>query len=177
MCSSVGEGNSMKTVDSYRYLDGLTARALKSWAAREPKRDIPWTPLKKPLAECCVAVVSTAALALSSDRSFDLEIERRNPWISDPSYRILPRDATEKNVSIYHLHIHHRFAEQDLDCILPLRRLAELEAGGEIGQVAERHYSFIGYTCDATRLLNESVPGIIQGLQEDAVDAVLLVPV
>jgi D-proline reductase (dithiol) PrdB len=80
-------------------------------------------------------------------------------------------------VQIYHLHIDHKFAEQDLDCILPLRRLAELEASGEIGRVAPRHYSYIGYTCDVGPLLEHSLPGMIRGLQEDAVDAVLLIPV
>ena len=166
-----------KTIDSYRFLDGLTARVLKNWAAREPKRQIPWTPLSKPLSECTVALISSAAIALKSDAPFDLEIERRNPWISDPSYRILPRTATEADVNIYHLHIDHKFAEQDLDCIFPLRRLAELETSGEIGHVAPHHYSYMGYTCDAGRLLEQSLPGIIQGLQEDAVDAVLLIPV
>jgi D-proline reductase (dithiol) PrdB len=166
-----------KTVDSYRFVDGLTTRVLKNWAAREPQRHIPWTPLSQPLNQSTVALVSSAAIALKSDTPFDLEIERRNPWISDPSYRILPQSATEKDVEIYHLHIHHQFAEQDLDCIFPLRRLAELEASGEIGHVAPRHYSYIGYTCDVSLLLEQSLPGMIRGLQEDAVDAVLLIPV
>jgi D-proline reductase (dithiol) PrdB len=166
-----------KTVDSYRFVDGITTRALKSWAAHEPERDIPWTPLNKPLNECTIALVSSGAIALKTDTPFDQEIERQNPWISDSSYRVIPRHATEEDVHIYHLHIDPKYAMQDLDCILPLRRLAELEASGEIGRVAPRHYSYIGYTCDASRLLNESLPGIIQGLQEDAVDAVILVPV
>ena len=166
-----------KTIDSYRFVDGLTARVLKNWAAREPQRHIPWTPLRKPLGECTIALVSTAAIALQSDTPFDLEIERQNPWISDPSYRILPRSVTEKDVQIYHLHIDHKFAGQDLDCIFPLRRLAELEASREIGHVAPRHFSYIGYTCDASMLLEHSLPGMVRGLQEDAVDAVLLIPV
>jgi D-proline reductase (dithiol) PrdB len=166
-----------KTVDSYRFVDSLTARVLRNWAAREPERQIPWTPLGKPLKDCTLALVSSAAIALKSDTPFDLEIERQNPWISDPSYRMIPRDATEKDVEIYHLHIDHKFAEQDLNCILPLGRLAELEASGEIGRVAPRHYSYIGYTCDVGALLEHSLPGMIRGLQEDAVDAVLLVPV
>jgi D-proline reductase (dithiol) PrdB len=165
------------TIDSYRFVDKLTARALKNWAALEPQRDIPWTPLGKPLSQCTVALVSTAALALKVDTPFDLDIERRNPWISDPSYRVLPADATQHNTAVYHLHIRHQFAEQDLNCIFPLQRLVELQAGGEVGQVAARHYSFMGYTCDASLLLRQAVPGMISGLLEDAVDVALLVPV
>jgi D-proline reductase (dithiol) PrdB len=164
-------------IDSYKFVDKLTARALKNWAALEPPRDIPWTPLDKPLEECTVALVSTAALALKVDAPFDLEVERRNPWISDPSYRVLPADVTAENVSIYHLHIQHSFAEQDLNCIFPLQRLAELQASGEIGRLAPRHYAYMGYTCDVSLLLKDSLPGIISGLLEDAVDIALLVPV
>jgi D-proline reductase (dithiol) PrdB len=166
-----------KNVDSYRFLDGLTARVLKNWAAREPARETPWTPLTRPLGECTLALVSSAALALKRDLPFDLEIERRNPWISDPSYRVLPRGVTEKDVAVYHLHIDPQYARQDLNCVFPLQRLAELEASGEIGKLAARHYSYMGYTCDARPLLEQSLPGMIRGLQEDEVDAVLLIPV
>lgn len=166
-----------KQVDSYHFLDRLTTRAMKGWAEREPVRAIPWTPLSKPLSECRLALVSSAAIALKSDIPFDLELERRNPWISDPSYRVLPRDATEDDVTIYHLHIDRRFAQQDLNCIFPLQHLASLEAVGEIGYVAPRHYTFMGYTCEAAPLIANSLPGILRSLQEDQVDAVLLIPV
>ena len=42
-----------------------------AWTAREPSREIPWTPLRKPLRACRVALVSTAALAVNGDRPFD----------------------------------------------------------------------------------------------------------
>jgi hypothetical protein len=35
--------------------------------------------------------------------------------------------------------------------------LVELETNGEIGSAALSHYSFIGYTCQPERLLDESV--------------------
>jgi hypothetical protein len=53
--------------------------------------EIPWTPLSKPLADSTVALLSSVGLALKTDRPFDQEGERRNPWWGDPSYRILPR--------------------------------------------------------------------------------------
>lgn len=165
------------TVDSYRFVDRLTTRVLKNWAALEPQREIPWTPLLKPLESCTLALVSTAAIALKTDSPFDLQIERRNPWFSDPSYRVLPRQVTESDVAIYHLHIDHRYAQQDLNCIFPLERLTDMESSGLIGKVADHHYSFMGYTCDPRPLLNESVPGMIRGMQEDQVDVAILIPV
>lgn len=166
-----------KRVDSYRFVDRLTARALHNWALLEPQRTIPWSPLIKPLEDCTLALVSTAAIALNSDPPFDLEIERRNPWFSDPSYRIIPRQATEQDVQIYHLHIDKRFAQQDLNCIFPLRHLEALESIGEIGSLAPRHYAYMGYTCQPEPLLRQSVPGMIRDLKQDAVDAVILIPV
>jgi len=164
-------------VDSYRFLTGISRRLIKSWVGLEEPREIPWTALTKPLRECRVALISSAALSLNSDKSFDQEIERRNPWISDPSFRVIPRRATATDVRSYHLHIDPKFIHQDLNCALPLTRLTELEDSGEIGRAAESHYSYSGYTCMPEHLIRESVPAMIASMREEAVDVVALVPI
>ncbi len=164
-------------VDSFRFLDAFSKKMAKSWIASEEPRSIPWTPLAKPLEECAIALISSAGIALKTDHPFDQEGERRNPWWGDPSYRVIPRDATERDVNIYHLHINPYHAMQDLNCILPLQRLLELEANGEIGRSAPSHYSFMGYILQPKVLLEESVPGIIQHLRDEQVDVAILVPV
>lgn len=164
------------TVDSYRFVDRITRRVLKAWEARESYREIPWTPLRKPLAECTVAAVSTAGLALESDEPFDQEGERQNPWWGDPSFRVIPRDVPEKEVRSWHLHGNAANVKEDLNCVLPLAGLRELEERLEIGRAAPRHYSFMGYILEPTVLLTESTPEMIRLMKEDAVDAVLLVP-
>ena len=139
-----------KTVDSYRYLSGMSKRMVKNWIKLENPRPIPWTPLPRPLSECTVALISTAGLALKTDAPFDQEGERRNPWWGDPSYRVLPRTATEADVeSHHHLHIDPSFARRDLNCLFPILRLNELAEAGVIGRAASRHYSFMGYTSSA----------------------------
>jgi D-proline reductase (dithiol) PrdB len=165
-----------KTVDSYRFISGLTHRMLRTWVAMEHPRPIPWTPLDKPLRECKVALLSSAGIALKSDRPFDQEGERRNPWWGDPSYRILPRNTSTADVGLYHLHIDPRPAQQDLNCLFPLTRLLELEQAGEIGASAERHYSIMGYILKPERLLHETVPAIIRDLRAEHADVVVLVP-
>jgi D-proline reductase (dithiol) PrdB len=164
-------------VDSYRFVDFVTRKVVQGWITSEEPKPIPWTPLSKPMSEANVALVSSGGIALTCDEPFDQEGERRNPWWGDPSFRILPRTATEGDVEIYHLHIDASFARRDLNCVLPLQRLSELEALGEIGKVAPRHYSFMGYTLDPTTLLEESTPAMIQCLQEDQVDLAVLVPI
>jgi hypothetical protein len=111
------------------------------------------------------------------DEPFDQEGERRDPWWGDPSFRRLARTATEADVRVSHLHIHAGYPEEDINCILPLPLLLELEAEGEIGRSADTHYSFMGYQLRTDALIDDSTPRIIDGLRDEGVDAVLLVPV
>lgn len=165
-------------VDSYRFLSSMSALVVRSWVRREPTPGfIPWTRLNKPLHDCTVALISSAGIALKNDAPFDQEGERRNPWWGDPSFRVLPRTATETDVTIGHMHIDRLPAERDLNCIMPLQRLLELEAAGVVGRSAARHYSIMGYILRPQVLLQETTPAMIDLLKADHVDAVVLVPV
>jgi len=166
-----------KTIDSYRFVDGIAKKVLKRWAALPGETQTPWTALARPLSECTVALVSSAAIALKSDRPFDSEIERRDPWFADPSYRVLPRTVRTGDIQVCHLHINRTFAEQDLNSVLPVERLSELAERGEIGAAAPSNYSYMGYTLRPERLLRESVPSMVRQLREEHVDIVMLIPV
>ena len=165
-----------KEVDPFRFIGGISKRMIKSWIKMEEPRPIPWTPLAKPLAESSVALLSTGGIALKTDEPFDQEGERQNPWWGDPSYRILPHTATAADIRVYHLHVNPIFAEEDINCLLPLERLREMEAAGRIGRVTPRHYSTMGYVMDPEILLTETVPAIINDLREDLADVVVLIP-
>lgn len=166
----------VKQVDSYRFLDGLVKRMVRTWIKLEPKRDIPWTPLNKPLEKCTVALISSAGLAIKTDQPFDQEGERQNPWWGDPSYRSLPRSANPDNIALYHLHISNKIVEQDINTLFPLERLLDLEKSGRIGQAALNHYSYMGYILQPQVLIEDTIPAMIRQLKQDQVDAVLLVP-
>ncbi len=165
------------SVDSYRFVDLATRQLMRAWAGREPRREPVWTPLAKPLSESRLAMVSSAAVALEDDEPFDADGERRDPWWGDPSYRRIPAGARAADIKVWHLHIDVRPAEQDLDCVLPLARAADLAAGGVLGSVADTHYSFMGYLLRPETFLETSVPEMIAGMQAEEVDVVLLVPV
>lgn len=79
-------------------------------------------------------------------------------------------------MSLYHLHIDPAYAEQDLNCLLPLQRLGEMVDAGRVGSSSERHYSIMGYILDPEELLRDTVPAIIRNLREDLADVVVLVP-
>lgn len=175
-------------IDSYRFLDFASRQVMKAWTAREEaaRREagaaarhptpIPFTPLAKPLRECTVALLTTAGVARREDRPFDQEGERRNPWWGDPTFRTIPLGSTEEDVRLYHLHVDPRFAESDLDVVLPMRRLTELAAAGVVGRPAPTHYSTMGYILDATELVAETAPAIAARMRAEGVDAAALVP-
>lgn len=163
-------------LDSYRFLDFASRRVMQAWAARQEPGAIPFTPLRKPLRDCTIALLSTAGIARNDDRPFDQEGERRNPWWGDPSFRAIPLGTTEKDIRIYHLHIDPRFGEADLDVVLPMRRLTELAAEGFVGRPAPTHYSTMGYILDATELVEKTAPAIAERMRAERVDAAALVP-
>ena len=166
-----------RRVRSHPFVDGPTRKLVRSWIEREPAHQIPWNPLAKPLSACRVALVSSAGIARHDQRPFDQQLERRDPWWSDQSWRPIPRGTTEADVGIYHLHIDPRFARQDLDSVLPLRRLQELTADGIVGEAAATHYSFMGYILQPRQLLASTAPAIAARMAEEAVDVAVLVSV
>ena len=164
--------------DSYRFLDFASARILRAWAGRDAAapREIPWAPLAGPLGECTVALVSTAGVARRDDRPFDEEGERRDPWWGDPGWRVIPTDSTEADVDLHHLHIDRRFGRQDLDVVLPMRRLAELAAEGVAKRASAVHYSIMGYQLRTDVLERETAAQIAADMRAREVDAAVLVP-
>jgi len=92
--------------------------------------------------------------------------------VGDPSYRLIPRAAGTADVRLYHLHIDTSFGERDLNCALPLDRLAELEREAVIGRSAETHYSFIGYLLRPREFLETSLPPMIERMRSEHVDVV-----
>lgn len=165
-------------IDSYRFLDFATRQIMKAWVEREARatRPAPWAPMVRPLARCKVALVTTAGVALRSDRPFDQDRERRDPWWGDPSFRLLPHGVTEREVGLHHMHIDTRFGEEDLDVVFPARRLEELAREGVVGSAAEVHYSIMGYQLRPRVLEEETAPAIARDLKARGVDAAALVP-
>ena len=144
--------------------------------ARHP--EIPFTPVARPLAECRVALLSTAGLSMKGDAPFDMEYERQNPTRGDSSWRRLGADATADSIEANHLHIDTGYIERDLNVALPLDRLRELAAAGRVGAMADSHYSVMGYQgSDTTQLEQESAPAIAAAMKSEEVDLALLAPV
>lgn len=168
-----------KQVDPWRFAGGFIARALGSQIPEQPTYEpIPWSAVSKPLSASKVALLSTAGLSMRDDTPFDMEMERKNPLRGDPSWRRLRADATAADIEANHLHIKTDYIEQDLNVALPLERLREAVAAGEVGAMADTHYSIMGYQGnDSSTLVQESAPAIAAAMKSEEVDLALLAPV
>lgn len=133
---------------------------------------IPFVHPKKPLAESRIALVTTGGVHLPEQPRFDID----DP-LGDSSYREIPAGATQLTWT----HAYYRPADGpdegiDLDAVFPLWTLRMLAEEGVIGELNQRHFSFMGAIHDAGPLIDETAPEVAEKLLEDAVDAVLLTP-
>lgn len=169
----------MRQVDPWRFTGGFLTKVLSSGIPEQPAHpEIPWAPVRKPLAESKLALLSTAGISMRGDPPFDMEMERKKPTQGDPSWRRLRSDASSATVEVHHLHIDTGYIERDLNVALPLDRARELVAEGVLGAIAASHYSIMGYQGNDTRTLeNRSAPEIAAAMRSEEVDLALLAPV
>ena len=127
----------------------------------------PWVK-PPPLKRCRIAIVTTAGVHRKGDRPF-------GPRATD--YRIVPGDTKAADLVMSHQSVNFDRTgfQEDHNVAFPIDRLNELARQGEIGAVADLHYSFMGAT--EIRDLEPKARELAQLLKDDHVDSVLLTPV
>ncbi|MGW8323453.1 MAG: selenoprotein B, partial [Thermodesulfobacteriota bacterium] len=71
----------------------------------------------------------------------------------------------------------HRDARKDFNCVFPVQRLKEFEKEGTIGGLVPEAITLgMGRLYKRTALQKETVPRIVESLQDHGTDAALLVP-
>src|SRR5262245_24542503 len=95
----------------------------------------PCTPLRKPLAQCTLAIVTTAGVHLRDDKPFTG---------GDQSYRVLPSTVTQAQILQSHASIgfDRSATYRDINVVFPIDRVRELVERGELGGLAPSFYSF-----------------------------------
>ncbi len=151
--------------------------SLRAFARTYPWRrvdPIPVARLAKPLARCRVGLVSTAGLVVPGEAPFDDGVRG-----GDFSYRVFPSDSDVQTLEEHHRSdaFDHAGIAADRNVGLPLDRLHELAAAGEIGEVAPHHVSLMGSITAPGRLVRHTLPVVADLLIEDGLDVALLVPV
>ena len=119
------------------------------------------------LANRRVALISSAGLRRRGDKAFSVDAN---------DYRIIPVEKRNELVQDHVSSDHDRTGYlEDLNTIFPLDRLAELAVSGEIGSVADYHYSFMG--ASHPEEMRPAVNQLAGVLKADGVDAVVFCPV
>ncbi len=129
-------------------------------------KNVPFSPLRKPLSSCRIALITTAS-DIDVGPGIEGLLNKRNVYAlpSDPAPALLftahlfwDKDATHTD---------------DLESFLPLNRLSEFASTGLIGSTSKRFYGVpTEYSQGRTRL--KDAPKILEWILEDGVDAVLL---
>ena len=141
------------------------------WRRIDP---VPWTPLRAPLAECRLAIVSSAGFVLPDQAPFDDSIRG-----GDPSFREIPNGVDVATLIDTHRSetFDHDGLRRDPNLAFPIDRANELVHQGRIGSVSRRHLSFMGSITAPRQLVRDTAPEVARCLVEDGADVALLVPV
>ena|SRR5215510_2722129 len=103
---------------------------------------IPYTPLKRELKDCRIALVSTSGAY----------VEGMQPFTdNDLSFRLIPTDTDTKNIRFVPGHFDTTKAAEDANIMFPLDRLLELVENGEIRSLTDNHIS-MGLTTELRKL-------------------------
>jgi D-proline reductase (dithiol) PrdB len=128
--------------------------------------EIPWAPLRKPISDCTVVLITTGGVHLHTDPPFNLN--------SDSTFRVIPKNAQPKDLAISHQAYDRTDALRDINLVFPIERLRELEREHVIGRIAEDNYGF-GLMGSAKKLM-PSIREVARRISESGVDLALLVP-
>jgi D-proline reductase (dithiol) PrdB len=133
----------------------------------------PCAQLTKPLNQARVALVTTAGLYLPEQTRFE------GSAMGDVSFREIPSDTDPQILLEAHKSnaFDHSGVTSDKNLAFPLDRFRELMQQGLIGELNQRHFSFMGSIIKPARLISETAPQVARALQEDRVDAVFLTPI
>ena len=134
---------------------------------------IQWATLTKPIKDCKIAIVTTAGAHLKTQKPFDMKDPN-----GDPAYREIPKDTSKEYLMITHDYYDHTDADKDINIVFPIDRLKEMKEAGEIGDIAEINFGFMGHIDGGHiyTLINETAPAVAKKLKTQNINAVLLTP-
>lgn len=155
----------MGDVSEFSFATRMFLRTYR-WRRIDP---VPCAPLRRPLEESRIALVTTAGFHLPDQPPFDHDTRG-----GDTSYRVIPNDADVATLLESHRSetFDHSGVQADPNLAFPLDRLREMKL-----HLAPRHLSFMGSITAPGRLIAESAKSGAQLLVDDGVEAALLVPV
>jgi len=134
---------------------------------------VPWAEMETPLEEARVGLVVMACMTNPGDPPFHGDAPE-----NDPSIRVVNSDSDPQAlVNTYPGQaFNHAGLRADANLLIPLDRLRDMVADGEIGEIAPRTVSLCGHLPKPQKLIDFTAPEIARLFISDGVDVVLLVP-
>jgi hypothetical protein len=139
------------------------------WVVNE---SAPWMPLRQPLAQTVLALVSTCG---AYRRGVDCPFNAAN-YYGDSSFKEIPVDTSVRTLDFAHTHYNHEQVSQDSNVAFPLDHLGAMEMEGLIGRFVNPAISFSGFLPQPRQLMVETAPAAAQRLLAAGAQAALLVP-
>ena len=128
-----------------------------------------FTPLKKPLSESRVGMISTSGAYVVGQVAYFYK--------DDTSVREIPKHTPSEQIHFSHITENYLVnPRKDPNCIFPIDALREAENEGVIGELAPSFFSCMGGVYSQRRVREETIPDLRAKFQAQAVDTVLLVP-
>ena len=141
------------------------------WRRIDP---VPWAPLKKPLKDSRLALVSSSGFITADQEPFDESIRG-----GDFSFRQIPTGTDMAALKDTHRSriFDHAGIRQDPNLAFPIGRMQELVQMNRIGSLNHRHLSFMGSITAPGRMVKKTAPQAANLLAGDKVDVAFLIPV
>ena len=130
--------------------------------------DPPFAAVSKPLAESRIGLIASGGIYRAGQIAFH--------YRDDISYRIIPRDCDMSELRATHFAYDVTDARSDPNVVFPLATLRAEARDGGIGEVAPNACTFMGGIYSARKVRERLAPALAERMEEDAVDAALLVP-
>jgi len=141
------------------------------WRRIDP---VPWTPLEKPLKDCRLGLISSAAFVAADQDPFDNFIR-----IGDTGIREISYDADVATLRETHRSnaFDHTGIRLDPNLAFPIDRLREMADAGFVGSLNHRYFSLMGSVTAPAQLIQNTIPQVVPKMVKDQVDIALLIPV
>jgi D-proline reductase (dithiol) PrdB len=131
-------------------------------------RRAPFVPARRALPMMNLALISSAGAYIDGTPGFEGE--------SDATFREIPIEVESSDLRYSAGGYDPSGVHQDMNAEIPVERLLEFESNGIIGQLNPVFWSFSGFIPDASLIVDELVPKLLERLKRYEVQAVLLVP-
>ena len=128
----------------------------------------PFETVSKPLAASRIGLIASGGVYRKGQIAFH--------YRDDSSFRIIPADTRIRELRVTHFAYDLTGARADPNVVFPLKTLRAEARDGGIAEVGPNAYTFMGGIYSACKVRDVLAPALAGRMEDDAVDAVVLVP-